>query len=134
MAQAQFSFTVTAGPEHIDELGHVNHKVYVGWAEEAGVRHWRAIASAEEQARWFWVASRLEMDFRAETKAGERLTVETWVEAPRGARFDRCVRILGEDGRLKAEARTTWALIEAARRRPARVPADLAAKFSGPGG
>jgi len=126
----QFAFDVTAGPEHIDALGHVNHKVYVAWAEEAGVRHWRAAASAEDYARWIWVASRLEVDFLRETLEGEHLRVETCVTAPRGARFDRHVRILGSDGKPKAIALYTWALIDAATRRPIRVPPALAAKFA----
>lgn len=108
----------------------MNHKVYVAWAEEAGVRHWRSIAPPPMQARWIWVASRLEMEFRRETKAGERIRVETWVGEPKGARFDRFVRILGAaDGQEKAAARTTWALLDAATRRPARVPAEIVALF-----
>ncbi|MBU6371380.1 MAG: acyl-CoA thioesterase [Alphaproteobacteria bacterium] len=126
----QFAFDVTAEPAHIDELGHVNHKVYVAWAEEAGVRHWRAIADADDQARWIWVASRLEVDFLRETLAGETLRVETRVGAPRGARFDRHVRIVGADGKPKAKVLYTWALIDAVTRRPARVPPALAAQFT----
>ena len=129
---AQFSFETLAAPEHIDELGHVNHKVYVAWAEEAGVRHWRAFASAEMQTQYVWVASRLEMDFLRETKLGEAIRVQTWLGELRGARFDRHVRILGAGGLEKARAKTTWALLDAVRRRPARVPADLAAAFAQP--
>ncbi len=130
MSAAQFAFEAQALPEHIDVLGHVNHKVYVAWAEEAGIRHWEAIAPPDMQARWIWVASRLEIDFRKETRPGERVRVETWVGEPRGARFDRFVRILGHDGEEKASARTIWALLDAATRRPARVTADMAALFS----
>lgn len=129
MSAPQYAFDVTAGLEHIDELGHVNHKVYIGWAEEAGVRHWRDWAPEALRARYFWVAARLEMDFKRETLAGERLRVETWLGAVRGARYDRHVRILGEDGALKAEAKTTWALMDAATRRPARISAELLAAF-----
>lgn len=132
MSEAQFAFDTVASVEHIDELGHVNHKIYVGWAEEAGVRHWRAFASAEMQAQFIWVASRLEMDFLRETKLGEAIRVETWLGELRGARFDRHVRILGADGLEKARAKTTWALLDAVKRRPARVPADLAARFAQP--
>jgi acyl-CoA thioester hydrolase len=124
----QFAFDVTAGPETIDELGHVNHKVYVAWAEEAGVRHWRSAATDAMQARWFWVASRLEVDFLRETKPGETLRIETRLGDLRGARFDRLVQISGADG-LKAKAKTTWALIDATTRRPARVPAEILAVF-----
>lgn len=126
----QFSFDVVATAAHIDELGHVNHKIYVGWAEEAGVRHWNAIAPADMRARWIWVASRLEIDFKRETLVGEALRVETWVGAARGARFDRHVRIVAQDGSVKAQAVTTWALIDAATRRPGRVTAEMIALFS----
>jgi acyl-CoA thioester hydrolase len=128
----QFAFETVATPEHIDELGHVNHKVYVAWAEEAGVRHWRAFATPEVQAQYVWVASRVEIDFLRETKLGEVIRVETWLGELRGARFDRHVRIVGADGKEKARAKTTWALLDAVKRRPSRVPADLAERFAQP--
>ena len=127
---AQFAFEAPVEARHIDELGHVNHKVYVAWAEEAGVRHWRTVAPPEMQARYVWVASRLEMDFLRETKLGETVRVETWLGGLRGARFDRHVRILGAGGDERARAKTTWALRDAAKRRPARAPAALVALFS----
>jgi acyl-CoA thioester hydrolase len=82
------------------------------------------------QARWIWVASRLEMDFLRETKPGETVRVETWLGDLRGARFDRHVRIVGGDGGVRARARTTWALLDATTRRPARVPPEIVAFFS----
>lgn len=127
----QFSFSAEVRPEHIDELGHVNHKIYVAWAEEAGVRHWRTVASPEMQARWIWVASRLEMDFLRETRPGETVKVETWLGDLRGARFDRHVRILGLAGDVRARAQTTWALLDAQTRRPARVPPEIVRFFTG---
>jgi len=126
----QFFFEAEVTAAHIDALGHVNHKVYVAWAEEAGVRHWRAVATPAMQARWIWVASHLEMDFLRETKAGETVRVETWLGERRGARFDRHVRILGANGEERARARTTWALLDATTRRPARVPADVIEVFA----
>lgn len=132
MSEPQFVFDVRAEAAHIDQHGHVNHKVYVSWAEQAGMRHWAAIAPAEMQVRWIWVATRLEIDFKRETLLGETLRVETWVGQARGARFDRHVRIRGATGALKAEAVTTWALIDAATRKPARVTADMIALFARP--
>jgi acyl-CoA thioester hydrolase len=132
MSAPAFRFAVRAEPSHIDELGHVNNTVYVAWAQEAGVRHWRSRAPAAMLGAFFWVASRLEIDFLAETREGEDLWIETWVEAPRGARFDRQVRIVGTDGRLRAAVRTTWALIDAGTRRPARVTKEMADLFAAP--
>jgi acyl-CoA thioester hydrolase len=83
------------------------------------------------QAQYIWVASHLEMDFLRETKPGETVRVETWLGELRGARFDRHVRIVGAAGDERARAKTTWALLDAAKRRPARVPPELVTLFSG---
>lgn len=120
---------ITPRREDIDALGHVNNAVYVRWLQEAGVAHWQALATPAEQARLLWVVSRLEIDFRRESRLGEALVAETWVGAARGARFDRHVRILGPAGDLRAEAVVTWVLVDAATRRPLRVPAELIRRF-----
>ena len=64
--------------------------------------------------------------------AGETVTAETWVDkAPRGARFDRLMRFTGADGRVKVDARTTWAVLDRQTGRLVRVPADVAERFLG---
>ena len=35
---------ITAGPEDIDELGHVNNAVWVRWIQDMATAHWRAAA------------------------------------------------------------------------------------------
>jgi acyl-CoA thioester hydrolase len=35
-----FAMTFTAGPGHIDELGHVNNGVWVQWMEQVATAHW----------------------------------------------------------------------------------------------
>ena len=63
------------------------------------------------------------------------MTGRTWVgEAPRGARFDRHVEFVGDDGRLKVRAKTTWAILDKATGRPLRVPPEVAAAFLGDSG
>lgn len=124
-----FTFEVTVGPDLIDAQGHVNHKVYVAWAEEAGIRHWQTAAPPEMQARAVWVAARLEIDFLRETLLGETVRVETWLGTPAGARFDRHVRIVGADGAEKARAKTTWVLLDVEKRRPVRIPAEFVELF-----
>ena len=41
-----FEKRITARPEDIDELGHVNNAVWVRWMERLAVAHWQARASA----------------------------------------------------------------------------------------
>ncbi len=53
-----FELPLAILPEHIDENGHVNNVVYVGWLQDAGTAHWNARFDAETRARWSWVALR----------------------------------------------------------------------------
>ncbi len=125
-----FNLTFVAEPADIDELGHVNNAVWVRWMERLAVAHWQALASAEEQAAYVWVVTRHEIDYRGNVRAGETVTGETWVpDAPRGARFDRHARFVGEDGRVKVAAVTTWALLDRVTGRLLRVRPELAERF-----
>jgi acyl-CoA thioester hydrolase len=127
-----FTRTITARPDDNDELGHVNNAVWVPWIQEVAVAHWMAIASAEHNAADVWVITRHEIDYRGNVLAGETVTAETWVQdPPKGARFDRMMRFTGEDGRVKVEARTTWAVLDRASGRLVRVPKDVAERFLG---
>lgn len=124
-------FRVALNPDaaDIDENGHVNNIVYVRWLQEVATAHWFAVAPAEDVARFFWVISRHEVDYLRASFPGEALVAETWGENPRGARFDRCTRILGPDGEPRVTARTTWVLMDRELQRPARVPKAMMALF-----
>ena len=128
----RYAMTFTAGPGHIDELGHVNNAVWVNWIQDIATAHWGAVASPEHQAAYIWVVTRHEIDYLKQTLAGETLTLTTWVGEPRGARFDRFVEIAGPDGALRVKAVTTWALIDKASGRLARVRPEIAAPFLSP--
>ena len=126
----RFAIRITAAPADIDELGHVNNAVWVRWIQDVAVAHWRTVAAAEHVAAYIWVVTRHEIDYRGNVRAGEGVMAETWIEAPpRGARFDRFVRFMGDDGRVKVEAKSTWAMIDAGSGRLVRVPDAIAAPF-----
>jgi acyl-CoA thioester hydrolase len=117
-------------PPDIDDNGHVNNVVYLAWAQDLAIAHWRSLAPAEAQAAWAWVALRHEIDYRRELKLGETAQGRTWVsETAQGPRFDRYVRIDGPDGAMCAQVATTWVLIEQATGRPRRVPAWMLELF-----
>lgn len=120
----------TAHADDIDELGHVNNAVWVRWIQELAVAHWHAVAPAEHQDAYVWVVTRHEIDYRGNVGVGERVTGETWVpEPPRGARFDRHFRFTGDDGRVRVEGVTTWAMIDRASARLVRIRPEIAAPF-----
>ncbi|HIV77597.1 acyl-CoA thioesterase [Sphingomonas yabuuchiae] len=127
---SRFSMSFTAQPEHIDELGHVNNAVWVQWIQAIAGAHWESVVPPEHAAVHVWVVTRHEIDYRGNVVAGETVTAETWVpDPPKGARFDRHVRFLDADGRVKVQAVTTWALIDRATGRLLRVTPEIAAPF-----
>ena len=125
-----FEMVLTAGPEHIDELGHVNNAVWVQWIQQVAVAHWDSVADAMHKHAYFWVVTRHEIDYLRAAHEGDTVTARTWVgEAPQGARFDRFMEFTGPDGKLCVRARTHWAIIDKALGRPIRVPAEVVAPF-----
>ncbi|HWU02178.1 MAG TPA: acyl-CoA thioesterase [Novosphingobium sp.] len=129
-----FSQLFTAGPEHIDVLGHVNNAVWVQWMEAIATAHWESDADPDHVARYVWVVTRHEIDYRGNIAQGQAVRAQTWIDAaPQGARFDRRVDFYRmEDAgatRPIVSARTTWAMIDRESGRLARVPADVAAPF-----
>lgn len=130
MDRPTFELTLTAGPQHIDELGHVNNAVWVQWVQQVAVAHWQAVAAEAHKAAYFWVVVRHEIDYLRAAYEGDRITARTWVgDTPQGARFDRFVEFTGADGKICVRSRTEWAIIDKALGRPIRVPAEVVAPF-----
>jgi acyl-CoA thioester hydrolase len=133
MSRPTFAMTLTAGPEHIDELGHVNNAIWVQWIQQVAVAHWESVADAAHKDVYYWVVVRHEIDYLRAAMPGDRITARTWVgEAPRGARFDRHMEFSADDGKVYVRATTQWAIIDKALGRPIRVPAEVVAPFMGP--
>ena len=132
MIRSAFELTLTAGPEHIDELGHVNNAVWVQWIQQIAVAHWDAVADAVHKEVYYWVVVRHEIDYVRAAHEGDRIAGRTWVgDAPQGARFDRYMEFTGPDGKVCVRAKTQWAIIDKALVRPIRVPPEVIAPFLG---
>ena len=132
MTRPIFEKRITATEEHIDELGHVNNAVWVQWIQDVALAHWYSIADPAHQDDYIWVVVRHEIDYLRAVLPGESVTGRTWVgEAPKGARFDRHMEFVGDDGKVRVRAVTTWAIIDKASGRPIRVPPEVIAPFIG---
>jgi acyl-CoA thioester hydrolase len=125
-----FERKITARDEDIDELGHVNNAAWVRWIQDMATAHWHSLAAPSHRDSYIWVVTRHEIDYLRAVGPGETVTGRTWVaDAPIGARFDRHVEFIGDDGKLRVRARTTWAILDKATGRPLRVPPDVAEPF-----
>lgn len=126
-----FELTFAPKASDIDENGHVNNVVYLDWAQQLAIAHWRARATPEDQDAFAWIALRHEVDYRRALLPGETARARTWTaQDTDGPRFDRYVRIDGPDGAMCAQVKTTWVLVEKASGRPKRVPERMAAQFA----
>ena len=125
-----FTRTYTALPEHIDELGHVNNTVWVQWIQDMATAHWDAVARPHDRAAFFWVVVRHEIDYRGNVSEGESVTATTWIEGGAlGAKSLRRVEFVDAAGKRLVSAATTWAMIDRASGRLARVRPEVLEPF-----
>lgn len=128
--KVRYSKDFTARPEHIDELGHVNNAVWLTWVQDIAVEHWNVVASPEHVARYIWVVTRHEIDYRGNVAEGETVSAETFIPGtPHGAQFDRCVEFRNSAGKRIVAARSTWAMLDRETGRLVRIPPEVAAPF-----
>jgi acyl-CoA thioester hydrolase len=133
MAAEIFAQRFPVDAADIDELGHVNNIVYLRYAQDIAIAHWRARATPEMAADHVWVVMRHEIDYHAPLTLGDEVEVRTWVdEAPHGPTWARFIEI-GKVGSEKpaAQIRSNWCLLDARTRRLKRVPPGMAALFLG---
>ena len=100
-----FTRTFVAEPQHIDELGHVNNTVWVQWIQDMATAHW-------------------------DVSEGAEVTATTWIEGPAmGAKSLRRVEFTDASGKRLVSAATTWAMLDRATGRLARVRPEVLAPF-----
>lgn len=111
----------------LDGLGHLNHAVFLNWFEQARFdalesRGWSPAALAERG--WSVHVVRIEVDYRAECRLGERLTALTTVERLRNSSMILHQELRKADGEPAAEARViaVWIGREG---RPIRIPDEI---------
>ena len=117
--------------EDIDELGHVNNRVYLRWVEDAArtgsaLNGWtweqyKAIGGA-------WVARQHWIEYLRPCELGDDITVYTWVEAFDGRRSLRRYAMV-KKGKLCCCAATEWVFIDLATRRAVPCYPEVAACF-----
>ena len=130
-APSRCAIELLAGPDDIDELGHVSNQVYLRWVLEVAMAHTRACGwdHAEYRAAGaVFVVRRHELDYIAQVRAGESLAAETWVSAWRLASCTRSTEIR-RGTQVVMRAATTWAFVAFANGRPQRIPDELRALF-----
>lgn len=129
-----FVQTVRVGEAHLDDFGHTNNVVYLGWLQDVAWAHSLSLGFGMEDYRRVGagcVARRHELDYLAATHAGDTLHLATWI-AENAGRLDmwRAYQIIrAQDRKTVLRGRTQWVCIDMKTGRPRRQPAEFIAAY-----
>jgi acyl-CoA thioester hydrolase len=118
--KAKFKLRIKVKPEDIDELGHVNNVVYLGWVQLVAATHWNTLSTDEIRSQNLWVALRHEIDYVSPAFLGDEIFGYTWVSSLEGAKSIRHVEFYKEEKCL-AKAKTNWCMLDATTLKPKRI-------------
>ena len=131
--QNHFDITISVKESDIDFLNHVNNTVYLRWAQDVAVAHWKAVATDEQQEKMIWVVTRHEIDYKNPAKLGDEIIARTWVGKATEVIFERFTEITrASDKKVLAKAKTLWCPISTKTGRIVRVDEDVRNRFSVP--
>ena len=109
---------------------HANNVVILSWIDLLASLHGDAAGAARADlaaAGRMWFVARHEVDYLGEAVAGDAIVLATWVEELGRTSLVRATRILRRDGTVLTRARSRWALVDLASRRPTAIPESVRA-------
>ena len=114
----------------IDGQGHVNNVVYLRYAQDAAVAHWKSAVPPEVRETLSWVARRHEIDYLRPAFLDDDLIARTWIESVSGASMERRIEIVRPaDDTLLVRVLTHWVAVDPKTHRPKRIDDRLKALF-----
>ncbi len=128
-----FEWPHTVLPAEIDELGHANNQVYIGWLNQAAIAH--SSAAGWTMERYFqlgegWVVRRHEIEYLRPAAPHTQIVVRTWIRSFDKASSWRCYAVLAHDQMVLAKGQTLWAWINYKTGRLGRIPANFISAFT----
>lgn len=124
-----YSEEIVIGPEHLDEMNHVNNTWHIHWMQEVAVRHsalngWDMARYVERGFAWF--VRQHTINYLQQIFEGDTIIIDTWVADMKHVSSTRKYRIRRKsDGQILASAQTRWGLVDLKTGRPHRAPEDL---------
>lgn len=117
----------------VDENGHVNNVVYLGWAEDLTADHAELAGFGREwslERGGAWFVRRHEITYREPARRLDEIEATVRVLALAGVRGKRRTTFRRvSDGTELAEVSSEWVWVRVADGRPARIPEELLAAY-----
>ena len=122
--------TIVVKEEDLDELDHVNNVRYVQWMEDIAKSHWEKTAPRDVQNKYLWMVLRHEIDYKGQAFSGDELLVQTFVGEHTNVTSQRHVVIRKKDSnKILLKALSSWCLLDAKTREPARIDVGMFRDF-----
>ncbi len=122
--------TLVVEKKHLDKQKHVNNVQYVQWVQDVAEEHWEKRATTEQVEKYIWVVVKHEINYKKEAFLGDNISLQTYVGEATHVTSVRHVIIKNADnGKLLAEAKTTWCLLDAETKKPSKISDQLKRVF-----
>jgi len=129
---AVFRFELVVPLDALDGNQHVNNVAYVGWMQEAAIRHATATGCARvtRELGAIWVVRTHRIEYFIPAFAAETLQIVTWVADLRKVRSLRRYQVIrSRDQALLAEGETDWVFVDARTGKPRLIPEEVRKLF-----
>jgi acyl-CoA thioester hydrolase len=124
-----FTETFEVKKEEIDDLDHVNNVVYVKWANDIAIKHWRTVAGTSllEQYDWFMIKHSLE--YKRAAMMGDLIKVVTQVGRATNVKYQRFIEIRDAiTDQLLVSSVSDWCAVDK-NGKPKRISEELLKAF-----
>ncbi len=128
---------IEVSAEHIDELGHVNNARFLEYLERGRIDWYNRCGEFMNPAgkpRLGTVVVNINVNFRRECFAGDRLTVVTGPKSRGEKSYVLCQHINTSQGQRAADAEVTSVVMDLDARRTVAMPDSLARQFDSAAG
>ncbi len=115
---------------HLDKQKHVNNVQYVQWVQDVAEEHWEKKATEEQIEKFVWVVVKHVINYKKEAFLNDSILLQTYVGEVTHVTSLRHVIIKNKDtDKVLAEAQTTWCLLDASTKKPAKISDELKRVF-----
>jgi acyl-CoA thioester hydrolase len=129
----RFAVRLKVQSAELDELGHVNNVVYLGWIEQVARAHAEAVGagfSAMSEMGVVAVVRKHSLHYHRPALLGDEIEIQTCISEGGGLRAVRSNRIINAvTGELLVDGQTEWVWVNPQTGRPKRPPEALLQKF-----
>jgi acyl-CoA thioester hydrolase len=129
----RFAVRLKVQSAELDELGHVNNVVYLGWIEQVARAHAEAVGAgfcAMSEMGVVAVVRKHSLHYHRPALLGDEIEIQTWISEGGGLRAVRSNRIINAlSGELLVDGQTEWVWVNPQTGRPKRPPEALLRKF-----